>query len=145
TPWSSRPSGWSGASRPKACAMTTTCASTWRPRWQWCGGRSRASSPTCPAGGWSGRVPPATGEPMQIRIDPAGTVTCVYGEEIAVPVLGALSIRRASHVEPDELGQWWADLSPVAGPRLGPFLLRSQALAAELAWLEAHWPRPATT
>ena len=30
-------------------------------------------------------------------------------------------IRRASHVEPDEAGRWWADLSPVGGPRLGPF------------------------
>ena len=27
-------------------------------------------------------------------------------------------------------------LSPVAGPRLGPFDLRSQALGAEVAWLQ---------
>ncbi len=82
---------------------------------------------------------------MLLRIDAAGTVTCVYGEEIDLSVLGAVSIRRASHVEPNDLGQWWADLSPVDGPRLGPFLLRSQALEAELAWLEAHWPAPTTT
>jgi hypothetical protein len=29
------------------------------------------------------------------------------------------------------------------GPRLGPFALRSEALAAEQHWLEANWlPRP---
>ena len=39
--------------------------------------------------------------------------------------------RRASHVEPDADGRWWADLSPVAGPRLGPFEVRSAALDAE--------------
>ena len=82
---------------------------------------------------------------MQLRIDSSGTITCLYGEEIDLSVLGTLSIRRASHVEPDPEGRWWADLSPVDGPRLGPFLLRSRAFDAELAWLEAHWPTPATT
>ena len=35
--------------------------------------------------------------------------------------LGTLAIKRASHVEPDGLGRWHADLSPVGGPFLGPF------------------------
>ena len=48
-------------------------------------------------------------------------------------------IARASHVEPDPDGRWQADLRPVGGPVLGPFDRRSEALAAELAWLEAHW------
>jgi hypothetical protein len=76
---------------------------------------------------------------MQLRIDPNGTVRCVYGETIDLGLLGAVTIRRASHVEPDEAGQWWADLSPVGGPRLGPFPSRGVALQAESAWLEAHW------
>jgi hypothetical protein len=76
---------------------------------------------------------------MLLRIDPDGTVRCVYAEAIDLTCLGTASIRRVSHVEPDEQGQWWSDLSPVGGPRLGPFLARSQALAAEHAWLEAHW------
>jgi hypothetical protein len=76
---------------------------------------------------------------MQLRIDPTGIVCCVYGETIDLTVLGPLAIRRASHVEPDERGRWWADLSPVSGPSLGPFLSRSLALEAELSWLEAHW------
>ena len=35
----------------------------------------------------------------------------------------------------DDAGRWLADLSPVSGPLLGPFCLRSQALAAEQEWL----------
>ena len=77
---------------------------------------------------------------MQLHIDPHGTLQCVYGEVIDLASLGPLLIRRASHVEPDEHGRWWADLSPIGGPRLGSFPLRSQALDAESAWLEEHWP-----
>jgi hypothetical protein len=77
---------------------------------------------------------------MQLRIDPAGVVRCVYAEAIDLSSLGPLTVRRASHVEPDEQGRWWADLSPVSGPRLGPFPVRSQAPGAERDWLEAHWP-----
>ena len=56
---------------------------------------------------------------MQLRIDPHGSVYCVYGEAIDLSLLGTLSIRRASRVEPDHCGQWWADLSPLHGPKLG--------------------------
>jgi hypothetical protein len=76
---------------------------------------------------------------MNLVIMPGGVVRCIYGEEIDLHQLGPLSIRRASHVEPDANGQWLADLSPVDGPRLGPFGNRSQALAAEQAWLAANW------
>jgi hypothetical protein len=76
---------------------------------------------------------------MQLRIDANGMVQCVYAELIDLTSFGTPSIRRASHVEPDEQGQWWADLSPVGGPRLGPFITRSPALDAERAWLETHW------
>jgi hypothetical protein len=76
---------------------------------------------------------------MQLLIDPHGTVRCVYDEAIDLAALGLVSIRRASHVEPDPAGQWWADLSPVAGPRIGPFARRTEALAAEQRWLEVHW------
>ena len=36
-------------------------------------------------------------------------------------------------------GRWFADLSPVGGPVLGPFHQRTQALRAEYAWLETNW------
>lgn len=65
-----------------------------------------------------------------------GQVRCLYGEEIDLAAIGSLRITRASHVEPDELGRWWADLSPAGGPALGPFDRRAQALEAEREWLE---------
>jgi hypothetical protein len=75
---------------------------------------------------------------MHLLISSGGEVRCIYGEAIPLQELGALSIQRASHVEPNASGQWIADLSPVSGPVLGPFTLRSEALAAEVAWLEQH-------
>jgi hypothetical protein len=75
---------------------------------------------------------------MELLISPDGLVRCIYGEEIDLGALGPMTIRRASHVEPDESGWWWADLSPVEGPRLGPFSFRSRALDAEVQWLRRH-------
>jgi hypothetical protein len=82
--------------------------------------------------------------PMELLIDPCGTVRCVYDEVLDLSVLGSLSITRASQVEPDAEGRWWSDLSPVQGPKLGPFCRRSEALAAEAAWLSLHWPTSAS-
>ena len=76
---------------------------------------------------------------MQLVIEPGGAVRCIYSETIDLSRLGSPCITRASHVEPDHEGQWFADLSPIGGPRLGGFAQRSQALAAEQAWLEVHW------
>jgi hypothetical protein len=75
---------------------------------------------------------------MEFIVHPDGTVACIYGEAIDLSAMGSLSIRRASHVEPDDAGRWFADLSLVAGPRLGPFARRSDALAAEHQWLAAN-------
>lgn len=76
---------------------------------------------------------------MELLIHPGGEVRCIYGEAIDLHVLGQPHIRRASHVEPDEQGRWWADLAPVGGPRPGPFRRRTQALEAEQEWLSEHW------
>jgi len=76
---------------------------------------------------------------MHLVIDPRGSVRCVYAEAIDLSLLGDLTIRRASHVEPDERGKWRADLSPVGGQVLGPFDRRGEALAAEEHWLDSHW------
>lgn len=75
---------------------------------------------------------------MKLLFTTTGCVRCLYDEALELSSLGQTSIRRASHVEPDEAGQWWADLAPVAGPKLGPFARRSEALVAEAAWLEAR-------
>ncbi len=76
---------------------------------------------------------------MNLIIEANGLVRGIYGEEIALDALGPLEINRASHVEPDQHGRWSANLSPVGGPVLGPFDRRSEALGAEVEWLEAHW------
>lgn len=75
---------------------------------------------------------------MQMVIDAQGQIRCLYTEAFDLAAIGPLVIRRASQVEPDASGQWWADLSSVNGPCLGPYRHRSQALVAEQAWLEAN-------
>ena len=76
---------------------------------------------------------------MQIIIEPNGVARCIYTEAINLAAIGSPTISRASHVEPDQQGRWLADLSPVGGPVLSDFAHRSEALAAEHAWLETHW------
>ncbi len=78
---------------------------------------------------------------MELVVTPNGTVTAIYTEEIDLLSLGAITITRASHVEPDETGRWFAQI--VSGPLLGPFLKRSEALAAEIAWLTEYRLNPA--
>ena len=79
---------------------------------------------------------------MDLVVTSTGTVKMIYGEMIDLAVFGPVVIRRASHVEPDAQGRWWADLRPVEGPLLGPFTVRSAALDAEVHWLEVNWLAP---
>ncbi len=76
---------------------------------------------------------------MHLVVAPDGMVKAIFAETIDLAALGRPTIARASHVEPDDGGLWLADLRPVGGPVLGPFALRSEALEAEVAWLEANW------
>ena len=76
---------------------------------------------------------------MEILIPPQGPAQCIYSDALPLSDIGKLTISRASHVEPNEFGQWMADLSPVDGPKLGPFELRSAAIKAEVEWLRKHW------
>ena len=76
---------------------------------------------------------------MQLIIDNHGNARCIYDEAIPLHQLGRIKIRRGSHVDPIAGGMWIADMKPVDGPVLGPFNMRSQALAAERRWLEKHW------
>ena len=76
---------------------------------------------------------------MQLVITASGTIRCVYSDDVDLHQFGTLQSTRGSHVEPTANGQWSADLSPVNGPLLGPFDRRTEALAAEQQWLEAHW------
>ncbi len=79
---------------------------------------------------------------MKLVIRPGGQVRTLYFEAIPLEMLGSTRIVRAGTVEPDVDGDWYADLRMTGGPVLGPFSVRSQALAAEVAWLEAHWLTP---
>ena len=73
---------------------------------------------------------------MDLVIKPTGEVTTLYSEMFDLAALGVQRIERASHVEPDDQGRWWAEI--INGPKLGPFDRRSDALAAEVAWLLEH-------
>lgn len=73
---------------------------------------------------------------FNIKISPGGKVTFIYTDEMADLLKeGQVTIRRASHVEPDPRGGWTADMSPMGGPKLGPCSLRSIALWWETQWL----------
>jgi len=75
---------------------------------------------------------------VKIAFLPEGKAFMLYTEVIDLSNLGSYSHRRASHVEPTENGSWRADLSPIGGPILGPYPKRSEALTAEVIWLEVH-------
>ena len=75
---------------------------------------------------------------MELVVGCDGGVRCIYDEALELRELGKLQITRASHVEPDMDGFWWADMGPVDGPVLGPYGSRSEALGAEREWLNAE-------
>ena len=75
---------------------------------------------------------------MKITVDRHGILRTIYSEGLDLCALGKVVIKRASQVEPDTLGLWWADMALSGGPNIGPFVKRSEAVAAEVAWLENH-------
>ena len=75
---------------------------------------------------------------MELVVAVDGVARCIYDEALDLREIGRLQITRASHVEPDAEGYWWADMGPVDGPVLGPYDSRTEALQAERGWLEAR-------
>ena len=75
---------------------------------------------------------------MILSIDTKGHVRGIYTDDFPWHELGKTLVLRASNVEPDQLGLWWADLSLSSGPKIGPFARRADAIAAEIAWLEIY-------
>ena len=73
---------------------------------------------------------------MILAIATDGTVRSLYTETLDLAQIGTMTIKRASHVEPDEAGNWFAEM--VEGPTLGPFPTRSAALAAEVEYIERN-------
>ena len=78
---------------------------------------------------------------MELVVGCDGVARCIYDEALDLREMGKLQITRASHVEPDADGYWWADMGPSGGPVLGPFRSRTAALGAEREWLAARMPR----
>ena len=64
-----------------------------------------------------------------------GVAEMIYNDNILLNDLGNINIKRASYVEPDQNGNWIADMSPIKNIKLGPYKLRSEALDAERNWL----------
>jgi hypothetical protein len=77
---------------------------------------------------------------MELVVGAGGEVRCIYDEALHLRKLGRLTITRASRVEPDADGCWWADMGPSGGAALGPFGSRSEALRAERGWLVSGMP-----
>jgi hypothetical protein len=75
---------------------------------------------------------------MELVVAADGVARCIYDEALDLREIGTLKITRASHVEPDIEGNWWADMGPSGGPVLGPFRNRSEALEAERGWLHSN-------
>lgn len=84
---------------------------------------------------------------MKIKINPDGTAFLLYTEDIPIEELGKTNhIKRLFHVEPTPDNEWIAtvDLSSAFHPGalacvvLGPFEKRSDALAAEVEWIEEN-------
>lgn len=82
------------------------------------------------------------GETAELIIGLGGTVRTIYSELVDPHAIGDPKFSRASTVEPDENGLWWADLAMSNGPRLGPYSRRSRAVEAEIAWLKEFWLEP---
>ena len=98
-------------------------------------------------------------KPLKVVIDSEGMLTAIYSDELVeagILDLGQPEIYRASEVEPylepakwpdrpRQTGQWCVTVTDRAQADLyedgpaefeGPYRLRSEALAAEIAWLE---------
>jgi hypothetical protein len=75
---------------------------------------------------------------IRIKINEKG-IKFIYNDELR-PLLqiGKSKIQRASHVEPTDDNKWIADLAPSGGPILGPFQTRTEALQAEVQWIDEN-------
>ena len=75
---------------------------------------------------------------MILSIDSKGDIRGIYTDDYPWRELGKPLVQRPSHVEPDDLGLWYADLTLSNGPKIGPFARRADAIAAEVRWLERN-------
>ena len=73
---------------------------------------------------------------FKLSISRSGSITAIYDDVHAdLMAKGTAQVRRASQVEPDPTGGWTATMND--GTVLGPYRLRSTALAEEVKYLES--------
>ena len=80
-----------------------------------------------------------------INVKPGGEMQFIHDDRLrGLFKQGEASIKRASAVEPGDPAknqdplQWFADLALVHGPILGGFDTRSEALDAEVEWINTN-------
>lgn len=74
-----------------------------------------------------------------MKVTPRGRMMFLYQEKVNLEQEGRIeSVVRASDVEPDERGEWWVTIRNQQRTKLGPFRRRSEALKAEVDWLERN-------
>jgi hypothetical protein len=74
---------------------------------------------------------------LKLKVDKSGKVHAVYSDAHAglIDKAAHVEITRASAVEPDPRGGWTATMKD--GTKLGPYRLRSEALEAEVQYLDS--------
>jgi hypothetical protein len=73
---------------------------------------------------------------FKLSISRSGSITAIYDDAHAdLMAKGTAQVRRASNVEPAPQGGWLATMTD--GTVLGPYRLRSTALAEEVKYLES--------
>jgi hypothetical protein len=73
---------------------------------------------------------------FKLSISPSGSITAIYDDVHAdLMAKGTAQVRRASTVEPAPQGGWLATMND--GTVLGPYRLRSEALSAEVQYLDS--------
>lgn len=77
-----------------------------------------------------------------VFILPDGTIRFIYDDSLKwLSSESNIFLKRASHIEAnvnDNKVEWFADLSPVNGPLLGPFASREESIEAEKHWLHKY-------
>lgn len=84
-------------------------------------------------------TPPAiqlpAGKDVTLFFYPDGTIAHLHDDNLALPMLGQPTIRRASHVEPSEDSSQWEVRLPESGALIATATRRDEALKEEVRLL----------
>ncbi|GJL53107.1 MAG: hypothetical protein NPIRA02_02390 [Nitrospirales bacterium] len=74
-----------------------------------------------------------------LHIDPFGTITCPYTEQIPLTTFGTLHVERASHIEWHDQEQGWTITLKNGDQLPNTFPSRQDALAYEANYIHEHF------